>query len=269
MAISMASLRRGSVLAPPTIMIYGPAGIGKTSIAAGAPNPIFAQLEDGLGVLDAPTFGLLKTFRELEEVIGTLAVEDHDFKTLSVDSLDWLERIIWEEACTRNGWASIETPGYGAGYTAALEVWRYLLDGFSTLKSERGMGIILLAHASIREFKNPDTAPYDRYTPKLHESAKGIGANPLLQEHVDCIFFNNWRVSTVKDVTSNNKKDVGHTRGVSGGQRLIYTQERPSALAKNRYSMPPEITLPNDPAQSWATIAQYIPYYAQQSANQE
>lgn len=267
MAISMASLRRGSdPTVPPILIHYGPHGVGKTTFAAGAPDPVFAMFEEGLGVLDVANFGLLKTFLELEEVIGTLACDEHDFKTLCLDSLDWLERVIWQEACDRNNWKDITTPGYGEGYSAALDVWRYVLDGFNTLRNERKMGIILLAHAAIKNFKSPETEPYDRYTPKLHESGKGNGANPLMQEAVDCVFFQNWRVSIVKDKTTANKKDPGRARGVGGGQRVIYTEERPAFMAKNRYSMPDEIILPDDPAGAWNAVAQYIPFYARQAA---
>ena len=265
MAISISSMRRGSdPTVPPILQIYGPHGIGKTTLAAGAPDPVFAMFEEGLGVLDAANFGLLKAFSELMEVIGALGFDDHDRKTLCLDSLDWLERIVWQETCDRNNWKDIEAADYGKGYTAAMDVWRDVLSGFNMLRNERKMGIILLAHASIRNFKSPETEPYDRYTPKLHESNKGIGANPLLQEAVDCVFFMNWRTSVVTDKTSNNKKDVGHKRGVGGGQRMLYTEERPAFLAKNRYGMPDSIALPDDPSQSWGAVAQHIPFYARQ-----
>jgi DNA repair protein RadD len=62
MAISLASLRRGGDTRPPRLLIYGVAGVGKTKLAADAPNPIFLQTEDGLGRIDAATFGLLRNF---------------------------------------------------------------------------------------------------------------------------------------------------------------------------------------------------------------
>jgi hypothetical protein len=261
MAISLASLKRGSADVPPRLLIYGPAGVGKTSLAAGAPDVVFLQTEEGLGVLDAPTFGLLRTFAEVEQAIGALASETHGFKTAALDSLDWLEPIVWEEACRRNGWPSIEAPDYGKGYVAALDVWRYLLDGFSALR-DRGMGLIFLAHASVKKFNSPETEPYDRYRIKLQESAQGVGANPLVQEHVDCVLFNNYRVSVVKDQGKGDKKGEGHARGVGGGQRVLYTAERPAFLAKNRYGMPAQIQLPDDPTKAWDALAAHIPFYA-------
>ncbi len=267
MAISMASLQRGAdPSVAPVILSYGVAGIGKTSFAAGSPNPYFILLESGLGTLEVANHGLTETWETFMEILGFLATEDHGFKTLVIDSLDWLEKLVWNETCRENGWKDIEAPDYGKGYGAALDVWRNLLSWLNTLRHEKGMGVIFLAHHAIRNFKSPVSEPYDRYTPKLHESNKGIGANPLIQEAVDCIFFHNWRVSVLTDKTTNNKKDVGHKRGVGAGQRIVYTEERPAFLAKNRYSMPDEITLPDDPLQSWNAVASHIPFYAKQMA---
>ena len=258
----MGNLRRNSPDAPPRILLYGTEGVGKTTIAAGAPGVVFAELEEGLGLLDVPTFGLLSSYSELMDVIKLLATQPHDFQTLAIDSLDWLERVIWNEVCRRNNWKGISDPQFGKGYEEAANVWKEILEWLGALRNERQMGLILIAHAAIRKFESPETAPYERYTPKLHESNKGIGANPMIREHVDAVFFNGWKVSILNDKTSNDKKDIGHNRGVGGGQRVLYTQERPASLAKNRWSMPPEIVLPNNPAESWNTIAQYIPYYA-------
>lgn len=263
MAFTLANLKRGVSLSPPTLLIYGPHGLGKTTLAAGAPNSILMQLEDGRGMLDTPTFGLLSTYAEVDEAINFLGTGEHDFKNLIVDTVDWLEPIVQAETCRRNGWSTIEEPSYGVGYTATIEDWKYLLAGFNGLRNHLGMSIIFLAHAAVTNFKSPEVQPYDRYGPKLHVSAKGIGANALLQEHVDAILFYNWRTSVVTDKTSNNKKDVGHNRGVGGGQRIIYTQERPASIAKNRYGMPPEIVIPNDAASAWPTLAAHIPYFNQ------
>ncbi|MCA4918989.1 MAG: AAA family ATPase [Roseomonas sp.] len=71
MAISLASLRRGGDTRPPRFLICGVAGVGKTKLAADAPNPIFLQTEDGLGRIDAATFGLLRNFDAVMEALGS------------------------------------------------------------------------------------------------------------------------------------------------------------------------------------------------------
>lgn len=246
MAISLASLRQRSDSKPPRLLIYGTAGIGKTTIGTAAPSPVFIQTEES--EVDAPTFGLLRTYAEVMEAIGALYGEPHDRKTLVLDSVDWLEPLVWAEACRVNGWPSIEAAGYGKGYIAALDLWRTLLDGMNALRDERGMTILMIAHCEIKRFDSPETEPYDRYQIKLHRSASA-----LVQEHVDAVLFANYRVSTVKTDLGFNKKAV---RGVGGGDRLLFTNERPAFLAKNRFGMPDHISL------SWPDLAASIPYLA-------
>lgn len=266
MAISLDNLTQGEPEdQAPVIMIYGGEGEGKTTLAAGAPGVVFAQFERGLGLHKSATFGVLKSFGEMCEVIGVLATEKHEFRTLAIDSLDWLQKHVWAEACARHGWKSIEAPDFGKGYNEALDVWNYLIDGFDTLRNLRGIGIILIAHASIRKFQAPDTEPYDIYSPKLHESAKGVGANPLMREYCDNVLFVNRKASTVTDKEKGNKPGEGHKRGVGGTQRIVYTDKRPAFHAKNRWDMPPEILLPDDKTKAWPTVAQYIPYYNQEN----
>jgi hypothetical protein len=257
MAISLSSVTRTSRPKPDRIVYYATHGLGKTSLAAGAPNPIFIQTEDGLGALDAPTFGLMRSYSDVMEAIGELYTQEHEFQTVAIDSADWLEPMVWSEACRMNGWESIETPGYGRGYAAALDVWRSVLDGLNALRDERNMTVITLAHAEIRKIEPPDSDSYDRYQPKLHK-----GASALIQENADSIFFGQYRLSLIKE---NPKDKNSRSRAVGGGQRVIYTTERPSHLAKNRWRMPDQISLPDNPEPSalWDTVAQHIPYYNQ------
>lgn len=250
MAISLSSLQRGGDARPPRLLVYGVAGVGKTKLAADAPNPVFLQTEDGLGGIDAATFGVLRSFDEVLEALASLYTEPHDFQTVVLDSLDWLEPLVWRHTCAiqPTPWADIEQPGYGKGYVAALDTWRAFLDGVTGLRDDRGMGVILIAHADIKRFDSPETEPYDRYQPKLHARAAA-----LVQEHVDAVLFANYRISTLKADAGFGKKVV---RGVSGGDRLLHTTERPAYLAKNRFGLPDTIAL------DWPTLATGIPFYA-------
>jgi hypothetical protein len=128
-------------------IVYGTHGVGKTSFAASAPSPIFLQTEDGLGLIDRPTFGLLRSFDEVMQAVGSLYSEDHKYQTLVLDSVDHLEPLVWAQVCKDNGWPNIETPGYGKGYVAALDMWRLLIDGLRALRDDRQMSIILIAHS--------------------------------------------------------------------------------------------------------------------------
>ena len=244
----LAKVTSGGAVKPPILMVYASHGLGKTTLGASTPSPIFIQTEDGLGLLTAPTFGLLKTYDEVMQAIGELYGEEHDYKTLVVDSLDWLERIVWAQACKDNGWKSIEDAPYGKGYIAALDLWLVLIDGLNALRNERGMTVLMLAHSMIVKFAAPDTDAYDRFTPKLHKAASA-----LIQEAADCVFFCSYRISTIKTDAGFNKTV---TRAVGGGERVLYTEERPAFLAKQRFNMPPSIPM------TWNAIAEHIPALA-------
>src|SRR5690349_22103911 len=151
MALSLANLKRGGSTTPPRLLIYGTKGVGKSSIAASAPSPVFLDIEDGLTSIDAPSLPI-KSYADVLDAIGSLYNEEHDFRTVVVDSLDWLEPLIWKHTAEANKWPDIEAPGYGRGYVAAADTWRQFLGGLSDLRNDRGMAILLLAHPEVRRF---------------------------------------------------------------------------------------------------------------------
>ena len=244
MAISLASLRRGTFLTPPRILVYGVAGVGKTTFAASAPKPVFVLTEDGLGTLDATAFPLARSYGEVIDSLDALLLEDHDFETLAVDSLDWLEPLIWAQVARDGGVNSIEDFGYGKGYVAALDLWRAYIEKLNRLRDEKRMAIIQIAHSMIKRFDSPEAEPYDRYEIKLHAKASA-----LVQEHSDCVLFANYRISTTKaDVGFNRRVN----RAVGSGERVLYTAERPAFLAKNRYALPDSLPM------SWDTLIGHL-----------
>lgn len=252
MAISLASLKRSAAFAAPRILIHGVAGVGKTTFATGAEDPVVIATEDGLGTIDVPHFPLAASFDDVMGAIAALYSEEHDFRTVVVDSVDWLEPLVWKRACADNRWGSIEEPGYGKGYVAALDLWRQYLDGLNALRDERGMTIVQIAHTDIKRFDSPEHEPYDRYVIKLHARAAA-----LLQEHSDVVLFANYRISTVKSDVGFNKKV---TRALGSGERVLYTAERPAFLAKNRYGLPDVLPL------EWQAFADAMPRAAAATA---
>ncbi|MBF0310820.1 MAG: AAA family ATPase [Magnetococcales bacterium] len=102
MAISLASLNRQQALLPPRILVYGVAGVGKSTLAACAPKPVFILTEDGLGLLQVTSFPISRTFGEVLEALDSLLIEQHDFESVVMDSVDWLEPLIWAEVCRIN-----------------------------------------------------------------------------------------------------------------------------------------------------------------------
>ena len=230
---------------PPIILVNGVAGVGKTTFASQAKSPVFLPIEDGLGTLQTTQFPLARTFDEVMDALAALYSEPHDFRTVVIDSVDWLEGLVWTKTCRDNGWKSIEDAGYGKGYIACLGLWRQYLDGLSALRDERSMAVVQITHSEIKRFDSPETEPFDRYVIKLHHRAAA-----LVQEHADVVLFCNYRISTVKSDVGFSKKV---TRAVGSGERLMHTCERPAFIAKNRYGLPD--TLPLD----WNAFARAMP----------
>jgi AAA domain len=246
MSISLASLNRTTALKPPRTLIHGVHGVGKTTFAAGAPDPVFILTEDGLGTLEVPHFPPARIFDEVMQALAALYTEEHTFRTLVVDSVDWLEPLIHARVCKDQGWSSIEDAGYGKGYVHALGLWRQYIEGLNALRDDKGMTVVQIAHTDIKRFDSPESEPYDRYVLKLHSKASA-----LLQEHSDIVLFANYRISTVKADVGFNKKV---TRALGSGERLLHTAERPAFLAKNRYGLPDPL------AMSWAALTEAMPH---------
>jgi GTPase SAR1 family protein len=108
---------------PPRMLVHGQEGVGKTTLAAQFPNPIFLQTEDGTpGEMTLASFGLLETYPAVHDALTVLATEPHDYQTVVLDALDELEALIWADVCAKRGWQSIETVGYGKGYIE-VDLW--------------------------------------------------------------------------------------------------------------------------------------------------
>ena len=237
----MQQIQSGRTSSPPRIMVYGTEGIGKSTLAARAPQPVFVQTEDGLGEIDCHKFPLAGTFDDVIAALTELHAEEHDFQSIVVDSLDWLERLIWDAVCEMYGAKSIEKVdgGYGKGYIYALSPWRQFLDRLSALHKDRCMAVILIAHAKIEKFEDPESSPYDRYSPRLHKHA---GA--LLTEWCDAVLFATRKLRTqTEDTGFGRKRTIAHAVGKDGGERVLRTVGGPSCVAKNRYDLEPELPL--------------------------
>jgi hypothetical protein len=228
-------IQRGRTTAPRRTLVYGVHGVGKSTFGSMAGAPVFIQTEDGLGNIECERFPLATQYADVVAALAELYTEAHEYRTVIVDSLDWLERLIWADVCKKRSIESIEDVGYGKGYVFALTHWREVLAGLDALRNERGMGVILLAHAQIERFANPETDTYDRYSPRLHKQASA-----LIQEWADEVLFATYSIHTKATDEGFGRKRV---QGIGTGERIIRTTERPAHVAKNRLGLPDEIPL--------------------------
>ncbi|MCE5326266.1 MAG: ATP-binding protein, partial [Planctomycetaceae bacterium] len=169
-----------------------------------------------------------------------------NYQTVAIDSLDWLERLIFDDLCRQHNVTSIEKVdgGYARGYTLALTHWRKVLDALNRLRIDRGMVVICIAHAKVEKFEDPESSAYDRYSPRLHKHA---GA--LVCEWSDAVLFASRKFRTqTEEAGFNRKRTIANAIGKDGGERILRCVGGPSCIAKNRYGIAEELPL------SWAAF---------------
>ena len=235
------SIQTGRENRPPRLMVYGQEGVGKSTLGASAPDAIFVQTEDGLGEINCHKFPLAKSFDEVLAELTALRDEDHKYKTVVIDSADWLERLIWDRVCSDFGVRSIEKAdgGYGKGYVHAVGYWRTVVTMLDELRNKRGMIVIIIAHSKVERFEDPENTAYDRYSPRLHKAATG-----LLCEWADAVMFATKRFRVNKENAGfAGERGIAAPIGSNGGERILRTVGGPACIAKNRFGLPGEIPL--------------------------
>jgi AAA domain-containing protein len=206
-------------------LFYGTDGVGKTTVCSHAPNPIFIGAEKGTEQLDVARFPQTDSITELLAQIRGLQTEKHGFQTVVLDSLDWVEPLIWRSVCQEAKVEHIEQAfgGYGKGYVRALDIWRTLIKELSVLNHK--MHVLLIGHAQIKSFQDPELpTAYDRYQLKINDKAAA-----LVREAADAVLFARFETELVK---------TGKTRAYGEGNRIMYTESRPGWDAKNRFNLP-------------------------------
>ncbi len=226
----LSKVSKGKIIKPPLWCVYGLQGIGKTTLASKAPSPIFICAESGTDHIDTSRFtDAIKTYEDVLACVTALMDEEHEYQTLVIDSLDWLEPMIHSFIARRYKKTSIEQAagGFGKGYVEAAEELRAFFKQLDMLRDKRKMGIILVAHPEAKDVTNPQTqTSYHRYELKLRPRAKY-----LVYEFVDAVFFATYLV----EMTA---ADEGATH-LKTDKRVIYGVHdyNDGFDAKNRYGL--------------------------------
>ena len=220
-------IKIGPTARPQKVVLYGAEGVGKSTLAAQFPHPIFLDLEDGTAHLsvrrltrtEIPTCAAVRSaIREISQAGPEVA------GTVVLDTVDWLETMAAEEVIAEandSKITSIEGFGYGKGYTYLKEKLTMVLADLDRC-IRAGQHVVLLAHSRVARHEPPDSAAFDRYELKMSKQVA-----PLVKEWADCLLFGNF-VTLVTD-----------GKGVGGKKRRLWTERTAAIEAKNRVGLEP------------------------------
>lgn len=219
------SIKKGPQARAIRTVIYGPEGIGKSTLASQFPDVVFVDFEHGTDSMDVARFDTPEDFDGVLTLLNIISQEDI-CKTVVLDTADKLEQLISRHVCLKYGISSIEDAGYGKGYTYLAEAWIELMKICDNV-IDSGKNIVFVAHAQMRKFEQPDEmGAYDRWELKLSKKT-----SPLLKEWSDMLLFCSYKTNVVTDEKTKSKKAVG-------GKRVMYSAHNPCWDAKNRFNFP-------------------------------
>jgi hypothetical protein len=227
----LGKITKGKIKKPPRLLVHGEPGVGKSTFAAGFPNPLFIDAERRTEHLDVSRLEV-DSWKEVLGVMGEiLKSEELPCKTLVFDTTDRMERMMWEEICEEFGKSNIEDFGFGKGYEIAAKRWIRFVKGIEAIR-DRGMYIVLITHSVTRNFKNPLGDDWHKYLVDMNQKAFNI-----LKAGVDGVGFARFDDQVHEEKGSNKK------RGVYTGRRQLVFRHDPGFESKNGIGLPDKCEL--------------------------
>lgn len=240
MAYDLSSVKKEKVLRAPRILVIGTEKIGKSSfacgcsfepgnsvpVAVGLNNPIVIPVkgEEGVDDLEVACFPTVNTYDDLMGALQSLCGE-HEYQTAVLDSASTIGPMIDATVCEEFSVNNIrKVPGFKTGEAACENKWRNILNALDYLRSEKNMASIIISHVRIKKHKNPEGDDYDKYDCDVDTTA-----GEMLKRWADVILFCNTKVVVKvqgEDTKFSQAKKTG--KDISGGQRFLYTQQRPA-----------------------------------------
>lgn len=245
---SLDEVTKGKLARPQRIFGFGAEKVGKSTFASGAPQAVFLSPENGTFHLDVERLPTPESWDDVFDVLSLVSGAGDRWKTLVLDPVNWLEELAWARVVGGPGARPEESTrdkiekhggGYMKGYEAAVSHWRTLLSYLEKEHYNRGRNVLFLAHAEVKNFKDPTGMEYMRYAPQLHHKAAG-----LIKQWVDDVLFFRHEVLA--------KQEGNKTLAVATGEHIIHTEWSKAWDAGNRSSLPGE--LPMSWADYWAAV---------------
>jgi len=247
------NITTGKIPSAKKLLIYGPEGVGKSTLASMFPSPVFIDIEDSTKDMDVSRLPKPSSWMMLLETVAYVWSNPNICKTLVIDTADWAERLCVSHVCAAHQTDSIAKVlgGYSKGFEVLAEEFGRLLNLLTDV-AERDVHVVLTAHANVRKFEQPDEmAAYDRWGLKLTNTKAGNGTASITKEWADAVLFSTYKTFAVKNGTKTSKGQ--------GGKHVLYTAHHPAYDAKNRWGLPSEIDI-EDIAELPKEIAEAIAF---------
>ena len=226
----MLKISNGRIARAQKVVLYGSEGIGKSTLAAMFPNPLFIDTEGGTAHMDVRRIAKPGTWVELMDILNEVSMTPDICGSLVIDTADWAEQLAVSHVCAKYKKAGLEDFGYGKGHTYLAEEFTPFFRALDRIIGA-GIHVVVTAHAKMRKFEQPDEmGAYDRWEMKLSKQVA-----PLFKEWCDMLLFLNYQTYVV---TTENKSTKAQ-----GGKRVIYTSHHPCWDAKNRHGLPEVLDL--------------------------
>lgn len=237
----------------PRLVINAEPGWGKTTLGAFAPKPALLMADNetgyvtllGSGLVPSIDTAVVPTWEELLATLHDLKTTDH--KTIVLDALSGFEHLCQVHVCNKDykgDWSEKGFMSYMKGYDDTARYWRTLLQCLDELHAARKM-IIILSHSTVKNYRNPSGSNYDRFQADCHYKVWGPTS-----KWADGVLFGRFRTII--------RQDKGVAKGLGGDDRVLLTTRSDAYEAKNRWGMPEEIDMPDDPSQMFNAMWQHI-----------
>ena len=220
----MLNIITGRVQRPQKVVLYGVEGIGKTSLSAQTPEPLFIDTEGGTAHLDVRRLQKPETWEELIALIKEVAATPDVCRTLVLDTADWAEAMAIDHICQKFRQPGLESFGYGKGYTFLSEEFSRLLAACDEVIAS-GKHVVITAHAKQRRVELPDeTGGFDVWGLKLSKQCA-----PLLKEWPDALLFLNYKTIVVATDSNTHPRPAGRDGAVLRQHRADLRRRRAHA----------------------------------------